>query len=95
MNVKVTDLRNKVQTGVGKLGYDGEEAQIITDVLMHAQLRDNNQGIAKIATGGVPKASEVEPFSDKNVIHNYGRGGAGFTLSWGCANEVVDLVEVL
>jgi len=30
-----------------------------------------------------------------HIIHNYGHGGAGFTLSWGCAEEVLELVKNL
>lgn len=37
---------------------------------------------------------EEESIKDKKIIHNYGHGGAGVTLSWGCADEVVKLIKI-
>ena len=39
-----------------------------------------------------PFRSMVRLEREGNIIHNYGHGGSGFTLSFGCAEEVVSLV---
>ncbi len=36
---------------------------------------------------------EAEPLGRGWCVHNYGHGGNGVTLSWGCARDVVRLVE--
>lgn len=38
---------------------------------------------------------EVEERENGAVIHNYGHGGLGYTLSWGCAQEVLSLLQEL
>jgi D-amino-acid oxidase len=36
---------------------------------------------------------ELEVIDKKRIIHNYGHGGAGVTLSWGCADEVAKIIK--
>lgn len=35
---------------------------------------------------------EHEDLGNRHIVHNYGHGGSGVSLSWGCADEVTDLV---
>jgi D-amino-acid oxidase len=39
-----------------------------------------------------PTRATVRLDRDGRVVHNYGHGGAGVTLSWGCGDEVARLV---
>jgi len=35
---------------------------------------------------------EIETLGDQSLVHNYGHGGSGFTLSWGSAAEAASLI---
>lgn len=39
------------------------------------------------------RCESVRTASGQRVIHCYGHGGSGVTLSWGCADEVLELVR--
>lgn len=93
MKVRVHDLEEAVRKGVAKLGYGGNDAQIIGDVLLYAQMRGNNQGISKIATGGVPKATDIEPFAwiKETSTVALSSGGNAMVSSVSAARKAVEL----
>jgi LDH2 family malate/lactate/ureidoglycolate dehydrogenase len=95
MRVSITELTNNVMAGVKKLGYEGAEAEIISNTLLYAQMRGNNQGIAKLATGGVPKASETEPFAlvKENKSGALFSGGHSMVASVKAAQKAVELAR--
>ena len=49
-------------------------------------------GLRPFRKGGVCLRRE-QLHDGRLVIHNYGHGGSGFTLSWGCARNVLELAR--
>ncbi len=93
MRLKVAAVRTKVLEGLSELGYGGQETEIIANVLMYAQTRGNNQGIPKIATGGVPKAKDLESFKlvKENKCGALFSGGHSMVASLAAAEKAVEL----
>ncbi len=64
--------------------------------LASLQWRDADARVRSGSVGLRPGREEVrlerERHGSRLVVHNYGHGGAGVTLSWGCADEVVRCV---
>jgi D-amino-acid oxidase len=86
---------------VGSVDVEGEwsrtpDAAATDDLLQRGArlvpaLRDARVLRSKVGLRPVRPAVRVERVGD--VIHCYGHGGGGITLSWGVADEVVALVE--
>jgi len=55
MQIPMKELEDLTRKAVKKFGYNDDEVEIIADVMLYAQLRDNNQGIVKLIGAGIPK----------------------------------------
>lgn len=62
----------------------------VVDGCGNVRMKTVEVGIRPVRASGVCLRAVV--LDGRTVIHNYGHGGAGFTLSWGCAEDVVRLV---
>ena len=72
--------RNFILEKCSKIIPDLKNAEIIEDIV-------------GLRPGRTEVRLEKEQISGKTIIHNYGHGGSGVTLSWGCAEEVVELAN--
>jgi D-amino-acid oxidase len=56
------------------------------------RIRDVKVGLRPFRRSGI-RVEAAHLADGRPVVHNYGHGGSGFTVSWGCAESVARLVE--
>ena len=54
-----------------------------------------NAAVKNVRVGLRPGRSQVRLEKEEGlpIIHNYGHGGSGYTISWGCAREAIGLIK--
>jgi D-amino-acid oxidase len=85
---------------VGGTDVEGDWSRTPSPEVAGAILERAAQLVPEIATATVirhkaglrPVRPSVRLERDGRVVHCYGHGGAGVTLSWGCADDVAELV---
>jgi D-amino-acid oxidase len=60
--------------------------------LRDAEIIGHPVGLRPSRRGGIRLEADAAAPPGTRIIHNYGHGGAGVTLSWGCADTTVALV---
>jgi D-amino-acid oxidase len=63
--------------------------RVLVPELARSPIVGEKVGLRPVRRGGPRVAAEA--VSGGTIVHAYGHGGAGMTLSWGCAGEIVRL----
>ncbi|WP_369251067.1 FAD-dependent oxidoreductase [Streptomyces sp. R41] len=84
--------------GEGGLQEDPETARAIVDRCAEIVPELAKAPVIAHRVGARPTRSEVRVEAERHengatVFHNYGHGGSGVTLSWGCAGEIAESVS--
>jgi D-amino-acid oxidase len=86
-------LGGTAEKGDWELEPRAETSDAIVGRCVALEPRLDGAEVLSEAVGLRPGRPEVRLEREGDVIHNYGHGGAGVTLSWGCADEVVALAR--
>lgn len=73
------------------LALHAETVRLVTPNLSDENIIGYNVGLRPYRSSGI--RIEAEKYEGKSLIHNYGHGGAGISLSWGSAQEAIRLME--
>ncbi|CAD7087070.1 unnamed protein product [Hermetia illucens] len=85
---QVNDYNTTPDAGDRKLILNGCR-QLMPGIVCGREIRE----MVGLRPGRSSVRLEIEPTANgKLVIHNYGHGGSGVTLAWGCAVDVLDLL---
>jgi D-amino-acid oxidase len=94
----VTVLGGTAQVGDWTMETREQDTEIILEKCESLWPELDRSNIVGLGVGLRPSRDEVrleaEIKNQQLIIHNYGHGGAGVTLSWGCADEVVKLIQL-
>jgi L-2-hydroxycarboxylate dehydrogenase (NAD+) len=55
MKISIAELSDLTKKAIAGFGYDEAETAAIREILLYAQLRGNNQGVAKLIGKGIPR----------------------------------------
>ncbi|MBO6525102.1 MAG: FAD-binding oxidoreductase [Balneolaceae bacterium] len=88
-------LGGSARLDVDSIKPDPEFSSRIIDYNSEYEQKLKELPVLETKVGLRPGRSEIRLEKDPNfsVVHNYGHGGAGYTVSWGCANSVLELVR--
>jgi D-amino-acid oxidase len=88
-----TIIGGTYEENIGEAKTDEQALQHLHEKAVAALPNLSQQKIIGSWAGIRPYRPTVRVEKEGNIIHNYGHGGSGYTLSFGCAENVLALVQ--
>ena len=88
--LSIAETERRLFNGIKSIGYSDADAAVMRDAMMWAQLRDNNQGIIKLTSGGLAKTGDGQPTLEIETPTG-GRLNGNQAMSMVVMNQAVEL----